>query len=157
MTRTSSSKPFSSTRRNGRGRGEGGGKRFSVFDFSEEDVRVEKVSRSLLGKFSARRSSPVTKHQFLHCCECFVLLLLFNRYGWLWWKRESFAFGAWEVWIWSFLVMGDENQDSAIEWERMLSSIGFGRVDCCCVWRSYRQWKDRSDKWLKLVCRFLVC
>ncbi|TYK06900.1 putative ubiquitin-like-specific protease 2A isoform X2 [Cucumis melo var. makuwa] len=67
MTRTSSSKPFSSTRRNGRGRGEGGGKRFSVFDFSEEDVRVEKVSRSLLGKFSARRSSPVTKHQFLHC------------------------------------------------------------------------------------------
>ncbi|XP_031744940.1 probable ubiquitin-like-specific protease 2A isoform X2 [Cucumis sativus] len=67
MTRTSSSKPFPSTRRKERDIGDGGGKRFSVFDFSEEDARVEKVSRRLLGKFSARRSSPVTKHQFLHC------------------------------------------------------------------------------------------
>ncbi|XP_038888442.1 uncharacterized protein LOC120078284 isoform X4 [Benincasa hispida] len=65
MTRTS--KPSSSRSRKGRERGDGGGKRFSVFDFSEEDDRVEKVSRSLLGKFSARKSSPVAKHQFLQC------------------------------------------------------------------------------------------
>lgn len=67
MTRSRTSNPSSSRSRDGSSDGDGGGKRFAVFDFSEEDDRVEKVSRSLLGKFSSRRTSSVTKHHFIQC------------------------------------------------------------------------------------------
>ncbi|XP_031263904.1 probable ubiquitin-like-specific protease 2A isoform X2 [Pistacia vera] len=44
-------------------------KKYQVFDFDEEDERVEKISKKLLGKFSPknRHTSPVNKYKFLQC------------------------------------------------------------------------------------------
>ncbi|XP_022141974.1 probable ubiquitin-like-specific protease 2A isoform X3 [Momordica charantia] len=56
-----------SSSRSRKGGGAGGDKRFDVFDFSQDDHRVEEVSQSLLGKFSTGSSSAVTKYQFLQC------------------------------------------------------------------------------------------
>lgn len=39
-------------------------KKYSVFEFNEEEERIEKASRNMLGKYTG---TPVTKYNFLHC------------------------------------------------------------------------------------------
>ncbi|XP_044488321.1 probable ubiquitin-like-specific protease 2A isoform X4 [Mangifera indica] len=44
-------------------------KKYQVFDFNDEDERVEKISKKFLGKFSPKNNhtSPVDKYKFLQC------------------------------------------------------------------------------------------
>ena len=62
-------------------------KRFDVFDFADEDEKVERESMEFLARFKnpkrPRKSSPVNKYNFLQCCNFLSLSLSLSLFD-LW-------------------------------------------------------------------------
>lgn len=45
--------------------------KFDVFEFNEQEEKIEKASQRLLGKFKNPSTSPISKYQFLQVCKSF--------------------------------------------------------------------------------------
>lgn len=58
-------------------------KQLSVFDFTVDDERVEKISEKILRKFAKPKRkrdlpfSPITKYKFLECCKFYFCVVFF--------------------------------------------------------------------------------
>lgn len=80
-------------------------KKYQVFDFNDEDERVEKISKKFLGKFSPKNNhtSPVDKYKFLQCCQSLSLLLEFLIYFTLFYVKLLF------VWFLRMRKSGDRS------------------------------------------------
>lgn len=75
-------------------RSRGKPEQIGVFDYTDEEERVEEMSKKLLRKFDSpvTKSSAIDKYDFLRFCKCF-LLSIFSQGGFCY---VEFAFvGVW--------------------------------------------------------------
>ena len=53
-------------------------KKFDVFEFNDEDARVQKISEKILGKFrnpKKERKSPIDRYKFLEVCKSLYYMI----------------------------------------------------------------------------------
>lgn len=83
-------------------------KAIAVFDYTDEEERIEKVSKKLLRKFDSpvtkKSSCAIDKYDFLRCCECFfsefpVEFLYRFVFGCVLWMIKV-VFYSWNLFCW---------------------------------------------------------